>query len=55
MSDIKNKKLLYHLTSLNNVPAIMDQGLLPRSQASRFRDVADKEILKDRQKLGART
>ena len=52
MADIKDQKLLYHLTSLNNVPAILDQGLLPRSQVQRFTDVADKEILKDRERLG---
>ena len=52
MRNIKEQKLIYHLTCLDNVPAILDQGLLPRSQVTRFTDVADSEILSGRANLG---
>lgn len=50
--DIKNQKLLYHLTDLNNLPSIFQQGLQPRSALQRdsFKDVADAEILEGRSK-----
>ncbi|MFJ4346088.1 DarT ssDNA thymidine ADP-ribosyltransferase family protein [Pseudomonas sp. NPDC089401] len=46
--DIQSGKLLYHLTSLENVPSIFERGLLPRSQLAGFHDVADQEIIKGR-------
>ncbi|WP_395668003.1 DarT ssDNA thymidine ADP-ribosyltransferase family protein [Rhodoferax sp.] len=51
MADYKNKKLIYHLTALKNIPSILEKGLLPRNQLTGFQDVADKEILHKRQGL----
>jgi len=48
---IKDKKLIYHLTSLANVSSILDRGLLPRSGVKEFHDIADSEILSARSKL----
>ncbi|WP_093429200.1 DarT ssDNA thymidine ADP-ribosyltransferase family protein [Thiohalospira halophila] len=48
MPSIKDQKLLYHLTSLANVGAILDSGLQPRAALDNFRDVADAEILAGR-------
>ena len=48
---IKDKKLLYHITDIKNLRAILDQGLLPRSQLASFVDVADQDILESRKKL----
>lgn len=49
--DIRQKKLIYHLTSLENLPSILANGLLPRAQLNGFVDVADHEILEDRKRL----
>ena len=46
----KDGKLLYHLTALKNLESIISQGLQPRKQIKNFFNVADKEILKDREK-----
>ncbi|MCH4898254.1 MULTISPECIES: DarT ssDNA thymidine ADP-ribosyltransferase family protein [Pseudomonas] len=54
MSDvksIKDQKLLYHLTSVENLDGIFKDGLKPRAGLSGFKDVADAEILKKRQAL----
>lgn len=54
MSDVKNikdQKLLYHLTSVENLGGILKDGLKPRAGLSGFKDVADAEILKKRQTL----
>ena len=51
IADIKKQSLIYHLTSLDNVPSILDQGLLPRSELTRFTDVADGDILSSREGL----
>ena len=54
MSDvksIKDQKLLYHLTSVENLDGIFRDGLKPRAGLSGFKDVADAEILKKRQAL----
>lgn len=51
MADYKNKKLIYHLTALENIPSILEKGLLPRSQLTTFQSVADKEIIRKRQSL----
>ncbi|SON50424.1 DarT ssDNA thymidine ADP-ribosyltransferase family protein [Vibrio tapetis] len=49
MADIRDQKLLYHITSLENVASILDNGLLPRVELEDFDDVADHEILDGRQ------
>lgn len=51
MADYKNKKLIYHLTPLKNIPSILEKGLLPRNQLSNFEDIADQEIIQKRQGL----
>lgn len=48
MADIKNQKLIYHLTAFENLPNILAKGLKPRSQLAGFQDVADHEIIKKR-------
>ncbi|PSU66917.1 DUF4433 domain-containing protein [Photobacterium phosphoreum] len=48
MADIQTQKLLYHITSINNLAGILDTGLMPRAQLDNFRDVADHEILRGR-------
>ena len=49
----RDKKLLYHLTSLGNLESIVAHGLLPRAELVRrglaFTDVADSEILRGRE------
>jgi|TARA_R100000501_G_scaffold13195_1_gene24199 hypothetical protein len=49
---IKEKKLLYHLTSLTNIKSVLKYGLKPRSALKDFHDVADKDILKGRAEHG---
>lgn len=48
MADYKDKKLIYHLTAISNIPSILETGLLPRNQLTAFEDVADKEIIQKR-------
>lgn len=48
MSDIKNGKLLYHITSVENAQSIIDSGLLPRRTINGFDDIADHSILNGR-------
>ncbi|EGQ8901386.1 DarT ssDNA thymidine ADP-ribosyltransferase family protein [Vibrio vulnificus] len=50
--DYKNGKQLYHITSIQNLPSILKEGLLPRKQRKPVVDVADKEILTGRAKHG---
>lgn len=45
MPDIKEQKLIYHLTSLENMSGILASGLLPRAHLQGFEDVADQEII----------
>lgn len=52
MPDIKDQKLLYHLTSLKNLESILSAGLQPRSKLKGFQDVAEHEILQKRAALG---
>lgn len=52
MPDIKDQKLIYHLTSLENMRSILDVGLLPRSHLEYFEDVADQEIIEGRREYG---
>ena len=51
MSKIRDQKLLYHLTHLDNLSSILEHGLLPRAQIDDFEDVADQEIIQGRQDL----
>jgi len=51
MVDIREQKLVYHLTAIENLESILRQGLLPRAQLQDFADVADHDILRDRQRL----
>lgn len=45
-------KLLYHITHIDNMPSILEHGLLPRSEMTKkglyFTDIADPEILSKR-------
>ncbi|MBN9096466.1 DarT ssDNA thymidine ADP-ribosyltransferase family protein [Pandoraea pnomenusa] len=52
MPDIKEQKLIYHLTSLGNMPGIFESGLLPRARLRNFEDVADQEIIAGRREYG---
>ncbi|MGC3981094.1 MAG: DarT ssDNA thymidine ADP-ribosyltransferase family protein [Steroidobacteraceae bacterium] len=52
MPNIQDQKLLYHLTKLDNIPSILDRGLMPRAQINDFKDVADPEIITNRRQLG---
>ncbi|MBD8092183.1 DUF4433 domain-containing protein [Pseudomonas fluorescens] len=52
MPNIRDQKLLYHITSLDNLGSIFRSGLKPRAQLREFEDVADAEILRKRQGLG---
>jgi hypothetical protein len=52
MVDIKTQSLLYHLTDIANIPSILENGLLSRSQLSDFVDVADGDIIESRKNLG---
>lgn len=51
MADIKNQKLLCHLTALRNIRGIFDEGLKLRAQLNDFNDVADQEIIEKRKRL----
>lgn len=50
MTDIKEQKLLYHLTSMNNIESIIRDGLKSRNSLNdnEFIDVANSEILESR-------
>lgn len=49
--NIKEQKLLYHLTSVENLDGIFQGGLKPRTELTAFKDIADSEILKKRKAL----
>ncbi|MGV8920926.1 MAG: DarT ssDNA thymidine ADP-ribosyltransferase family protein [Pseudomonas sp.] len=49
--NIKEQKLLYHLTSVENLDGIFQGGLKPRAELTNVKDVADSEILKKRKAL----
>lgn len=51
MGNISSGKLLYHLTNIDNVESIINQGLLPRSEIHGFVDIADADILDSRKAL----
>lgn len=48
----KEGKLIYHLTALDNLEAILTKGLLPRNGLTDFVDVADESIINHRQTIG---
>lgn len=48
----KNGKLLYHLTSVDNLRSILTHGLQARDSIKDFVDVADKEIINHREEKG---
>lgn len=51
MTDIKSQKLLYHLTNIENLPSILEGGLVSRSKLTSFDDIADTEIIESRRWL----
>ena len=53
INKIKEGKLLYHLTKLENLDSIIKNGLLPRKYAKdlKFCDVANPEIIEKRSKF----
>ena len=55
LEGVKEKKLLYHLTKLDNMKDIIHQGLLPRryliEHEMSFKDVADPQIIGKREEL----
>lgn len=56
LNNVKEGKLLYHLTKLSNMKSIIAEGLLPRryllERGIRFEDVADPQIINKRDELG---
>lgn len=56
MGNIKERKLLYHLTRLSNLDSIIKHGLVSRKIVKdndvRFFDIADQEIISKRTELG---
>lgn len=52
MPKIQDQKLLYHLTTLTNLPSILQLGLLARANLVNFADVADQDILEGRAEFG---
>ena len=59
LENTRNKKLLYHLTALDNMNSIIKYGLLSRADVKRlgfrFNDVADPNIISGREMLGLDT
>lgn len=51
MGSISSGKLLYHLTNIDNVESIINQGILPRCEIDGFVDIADTDILDSRKSL----
>ena len=56
LENTRNKKLLYHLTKLDNVQSIIEHGLMSRAEIKNkklnYGDVADPEIISRREMLG---
>lgn len=56
MEDVKNGKLIYHLTELSNLDSILEHGLLSRKHMIEkeliFEDIADRKIISKRKQLG---
>lgn len=53
INNIREGKLLYHLTELDNLPSIIQYGLLPRKYAKqfKFKDIANPEIIEKRSRF----
>ncbi|GMT48871.1 MAG: hypothetical protein IEMM0008_0410 [bacterium] len=51
-NSIKDKKLLYHLTSLENIDLILKDGLCSRNSSKQFVDVGEPDIIKFREEKG---
>jgi len=49
---IRDQKLIYHLTSLNNLESILSRGLLSREKLDKFDDTANPEIISFRKIAG---
>jgi len=56
LENTRNKKLLYHLTKLDNMSSIIQYGLLSRAQVRSmglgYYDIADLSIISKREELG---
>lgn len=56
LEGVRDKKLLYHLTKVDNMKMIVNYGLLPRKWLLKhkmlFGDVADPQIISKREELG---
>lgn len=56
LENTRNKKLLYHLTKLDNMASIIEHGMLSRAdviaRGIKYQDVADAEIISRRKSLG---
>nr|WP_314767538.1 DarT ssDNA thymidine ADP-ribosyltransferase family protein [uncultured Lachnoanaerobaculum sp.] len=55
IQNVRNGKLLYHLTSVNNLDSIFEKGLLPRKYVKNkninFSDIANPDIIDKREQL----
>ncbi len=51
-TDIKDQKLVYHMTDIKNLDSILKEGIKPRSELICFSDVGEPEILEKRKLLG---
>ena len=51
MDNIKNGKLIYHLTSIKNLDSIIKNGIQPRNSINPNIDIADSEIIDKRQNV----
>lgn len=47
----KEGKMLWHITALENIEGIIENGLCPRNSLEDFRDIADGDILNKREKF----
>jgi hypothetical protein len=47
---IEDQKLIYHLTALDNLHSIINNGLLSRNSINSFIDIADFDIIELRRK-----
>ncbi|MEZ8743273.1 DarT ssDNA thymidine ADP-ribosyltransferase family protein [Vibrio atlanticus] len=50
-ADIREQKLIYHITDIMNLDSILSEGIKPRCELAGFSDVADPEILEKRKRL----
>lgn len=49
---IEKQKLLYHLTALDNIESILQNGLRARDKIENFTDIAEQDIIDFREKSG---